>query len=712
MEHKLILGGEQYLPFARSRIKALRAGGLQYATQRFALPDATVRVQIAGDHEYIQIEGGGYDILSGVVKGGTIIAGDPDVLRSFKPTQQCWAFPLKKREGTSPSAFHDEPILAIEAHANVGVTGSQYTDLCSSMYSGLMAKAVQVILGIGKQKPTDDGVQVKYDYRWARSHGIAIDPDGKSWLIEISEAEGVLAMRLPLIKGTAGLKANPQKVLSETVKLFKGIPSGETFPVGAALTTAITEGRVLRLLAATGLAAAYGKNEFSATLGWSFNDTGSEAHNTCYTSVSGVQTSFHYRIDITLGETPGATLTEVSNGQLRGLSRFRFATDSAGIPYANTPTTAWTGAEPNQQGLAPIFVTHINGVLEIVYHNYVVQATTPVITYTPSGGCPVVPYTSTGYNRAEVNTPAVARDTFCSSTTNVGNFAVSKSVTDYTTELTHPWGGTNGPAITRTASDFQSTSTNPVPHLFAAAVTSGSPWIANSIRHTRSVLETKVASVGAMMIGCRDGYALRLNGNSITGSSSQIGVRESEFNPRNYDWTVTAYTLVSPGLWDMQIDVTQNPDFTNSGCPRWCPPADFYTPGSYAPAAMATMVNAFPVGTYYGASPPSPIGYSSTTDTPQLLADLTIDFANSGGKIIDRRTYSTTIIRDANYVDWTTDNSAFYLRNSRFGQLAHSVRSVDMATAAEFGSAVFNMTTNGAMLPSTTDPNYSFVGYI
>lgn len=58
MEHKLILGGAQYLPFARSRIQALRALGLSYTTQRFVLPDAIVRVQLVGDENYIEISGG------------------------------------------------------------------------------------------------------------------------------------------------------------------------------------------------------------------------------------------------------------------------------------------------------------------------------------------------------------------------------------------------------------------------------------------------------------------------------------------------------------------------------------------------------------------------------------------------------------------------------------------------------------------------------
>lgn len=54
------------MPFARSRIKALRATGLAYASQKFDMGDATVRVRIEPGHEYIEIEGGGIELFSGV----------------------------------------------------------------------------------------------------------------------------------------------------------------------------------------------------------------------------------------------------------------------------------------------------------------------------------------------------------------------------------------------------------------------------------------------------------------------------------------------------------------------------------------------------------------------------------------------------------------------------------------------------------------------
>ena len=66
MEHKLITGGEQYLPFARSRIEALKATGLKYASQQFEIDGASIKVRIEPGHEYITLtkEGGGYQFFS------------------------------------------------------------------------------------------------------------------------------------------------------------------------------------------------------------------------------------------------------------------------------------------------------------------------------------------------------------------------------------------------------------------------------------------------------------------------------------------------------------------------------------------------------------------------------------------------------------------------------------------------------------------------
>lgn len=58
IEHKLVSGGEQYLPFARSRVKALRATGMAYASQQFVIDGFTVSVRIQPGHDHIRISGG------------------------------------------------------------------------------------------------------------------------------------------------------------------------------------------------------------------------------------------------------------------------------------------------------------------------------------------------------------------------------------------------------------------------------------------------------------------------------------------------------------------------------------------------------------------------------------------------------------------------------------------------------------------------------
>lgn len=85
MEHKLITGGEKYLPFARSRIKALRATGLNYASQRFEMGDGTVEVRIAWQQDYIRLSGGAsIEMDSGVVSApfsaGLFQEYDPGIL--------------------------------------------------------------------------------------------------------------------------------------------------------------------------------------------------------------------------------------------------------------------------------------------------------------------------------------------------------------------------------------------------------------------------------------------------------------------------------------------------------------------------------------------------------------------------------------------------------------------------------------------------------
>ncbi len=58
MEHRILLGGEEYLPFARSCVTKLKALGLSYASQAFEVGGVSINVRIEPGHEYIRIEGG------------------------------------------------------------------------------------------------------------------------------------------------------------------------------------------------------------------------------------------------------------------------------------------------------------------------------------------------------------------------------------------------------------------------------------------------------------------------------------------------------------------------------------------------------------------------------------------------------------------------------------------------------------------------------
>lgn len=58
MEHKIVLGGSEYLPFARSCVQKLKAAGLAYVNQSYMIGDVSVNVRIEPGHEYIRIDGG------------------------------------------------------------------------------------------------------------------------------------------------------------------------------------------------------------------------------------------------------------------------------------------------------------------------------------------------------------------------------------------------------------------------------------------------------------------------------------------------------------------------------------------------------------------------------------------------------------------------------------------------------------------------------
>ena len=58
MEHRLITGGSEYLPFARNCVQKLKKTGLRYASQTYVIDGVNINVRIADGQEFIRIEGG------------------------------------------------------------------------------------------------------------------------------------------------------------------------------------------------------------------------------------------------------------------------------------------------------------------------------------------------------------------------------------------------------------------------------------------------------------------------------------------------------------------------------------------------------------------------------------------------------------------------------------------------------------------------------
>lgn len=70
MEHRLIQGGgDEYLPFARSRIRALRALDNPYGSEQYEISGVSIKVRVEPGQEFIRIDGsnGGVLMDSGVV---------------------------------------------------------------------------------------------------------------------------------------------------------------------------------------------------------------------------------------------------------------------------------------------------------------------------------------------------------------------------------------------------------------------------------------------------------------------------------------------------------------------------------------------------------------------------------------------------------------------------------------------------------------------
>ena len=242
-------------------------------------------------------------VLSGVVKTGDVIDlpipdGSPTgtiakkALRWHRPTKNAWETVLSSDPTKGPGIFADE--------SRLGNAGSQYRNIFPSQFSGAMAKAVQIIMGRGKP--------VVYKSGWSECHGIILEGP-TPWLVEISAARGILAMRLPVTRASS---TSSTDAVAQAVAMFGGVPSGATFPTD--LEAALNAGIVRRLMTTEAFSEVSSKMPYSLHMGWSFNADGSEAHNTCwYTKENGHVMGCHFKLSLS---SSSASLTLVSEGRL------------------------------------------------------------------------------------------------------------------------------------------------------------------------------------------------------------------------------------------------------------------------------------------------------------------------------------------------------------------------------------------------------------
>lgn len=359
----LALIPEGRLLLAKAQAFTKRAEIPTYSMSRRVSDDEYVYVLVAGDQNIIQISAGVVvpdrvheepevidpslfpDFLSGMVPNGIMEAREetkPDgtkisyqVIRSWAPTPNCakmqkigTGLQTSRRLAVAPYASMSE----WRAPAGSSVEFSQLHVPRSSQWSGTMKKVVQICMGFGRinknklrdpdepnttspyMKEVDQyGVQVRFDYKFMRSHGIFRAEDNRLWLVEISAGRGVVAMPLPIYPGsdTSAFRKRAEDrgdtAMVTALEELGCLPTGEAFPTTPALfNKKVANGEILQLLPASGLQDFYGRlSGFSSICGWSFTDKGDQAHNVGYyypEGGDGYQRACWYQINIKIGK--------------------------------------------------------------------------------------------------------------------------------------------------------------------------------------------------------------------------------------------------------------------------------------------------------------------------------------------------------------------------------------------------------------------------
>lgn len=362
------------------------------------------------------------DFLSGLVFNGTMddhqeTRADGSTIsykaiRQWAPTPNCAQVQginvgrqISRRLAVRPHESMSEwqsPLLFRE--------NSQYVTPRTSQWSGTMKKVVQVVFGlghIGKDKLRDpkdpttttrymrdvehSGVQVQYDYKFMRTHGIYRGPDNTLWLIEISAGKGVIAMPLPIFPDSDtqafALRAEQRgdRAMQLVLEELGCLPTGESFPTGAAYQEKLDSGDILQLLSSDAMQEFYRLSGYSSICGWAFNEAGNEAHNVGYhwPDGVGVQKGYWYLININIGSVnqhrlPGQPIANGSASLKLQNSGYLYSSEEGGFipvkyfePLLPVPGLLSHSAKPIGPVSSavncdtPVFVAFMNGDLKV-----------------------------------------------------------------------------------------------------------------------------------------------------------------------------------------------------------------------------------------------------------------------------------------------------------------------------------------------------------
>lgn len=301
------------------------------------------------------------DFVSGVVLDGWLQRdGAQDVCASLVPTAE------SAELHSLPSGVQTSRRLAVELSEDIvsrfripenGPRPTQYRYVRATLFSGMMRKVVQFLLGFGRpparsiydlapppmaRDPDDPppagaahearvriaGRQIRYDWGFSRTHGVTLGSDARPWLVEISIQHGVIAMPLPMhdMASTTTFRAKLEDMGDadglHALDAIGGWPTGEPFPVGEALEMARSAGYVLQLLEPDALNAFYECSAYGSSMGWAFSPRGDRADNTAwYMHEDGIKRGVWDAINIRIAAT-SASATSHGAGVKARLAQF------------------------------------------------------------------------------------------------------------------------------------------------------------------------------------------------------------------------------------------------------------------------------------------------------------------------------------------------------------------------------------------------------